>query len=173
MVKKIRELNEGGVIRDGNMYVYDEASTGITKKVSHGIVKENIGDYVMEKVSNELTSKANIDLSNIDDNGKNVIKMYGGGSARYDYNRAIGNLHSGFRAPTDGLFFIEYWNAGGDLWCELHVNGIKVYHNGSGSNYGNENEHESGLIPLSKDDVVTWNVSGNRAQYYAAFFQAK
>ena len=57
MVKKIRELNEGGVIRDGNMYVYDEASTGITKKVSHGIVKENIKDFVMEKVSNELTDK--------------------------------------------------------------------------------------------------------------------
>ncbi len=74
MVKKIRELNEGGVIRDGNMYVYDEANTGLTKKVSHGVIKENIGDYVMEKVSNELTKKSNIDLSDINDNGKNVIK---------------------------------------------------------------------------------------------------
>lgn len=168
MVKKIRELNEGGAIRDGNMYVYDEANTGLTKKVSHGVIKENIGDYVMEKVTNKLTSKANIDLDNISDNGKNVIlditKPNITNSIIPNYKAGVGkSKNTTYTAEYTGLLVIEYAGlVAGDI--SLYIDDVYFFISRTSTNNSSRDQSNWYIGKGSTYKVVNWqgNVSSIR-----------
>ena len=80
----------------------------------------------------------------------------------------VGN---GYKALDGGAMLFRYQNGSGQIWGTLYINGILVYDNGSGGNYGDENERESGLIKIDKGEVVT--VSVTNASYTLTFFPYK
>lgn len=133
-----------------------------------GLFKTDSSNNIV--VCNETENKLATSFNNINSYGLHMLRVL----MTPDYSKMtrVSTVPEGdYTATKDGFIYFIYVNRGGEIWGEIWINGAQIYYNGSGGNYGDEEEVESGLIPVKQGDLVHYKFRNtvNREVYFIPY----